>query len=136
MTAELRVRADQGRTASLVTAVLTVLVAVTLVAGLDTLPQVRAGELSRGADLGGTLSLVTEVLTVRDPVTLPGLGETLVGTVAAELFCAAGLVSRDSNLLLIRIISTVVITIIYPQATDTLSISALKLIGLAGEISF
>ena len=78
-------------TVEFVTAVLTVLVAVTLVAGLDTLPQVRAGELSRGADLGGTLSLVTEVLTVRDPVTLPGLGETLVGTVAAELFCAAGL---------------------------------------------
>ena len=129
-TGELRGRTDQGRTVSLVTGVPTVRVAVTLVVSGHTLPPTGARPLCRGADYGGTLSLVSPVLTVRDPVTPPGLGQTQgragVRCRAVELIRAASLV----NILLVRIISTVIISIIYPSVCNTLSVITLKLSSL------
>ena len=126
-TGELRVRADQGRTVSLVTAVWTVRVSVTLIAGLDTVEQTGALELSGGAGEGGTLCLISPVFTVRHSVTLPGLGQTQARHWTLVLRWTAG----NLNILLVRIVSTVVISIISVTSIYTLSIIALELILLA-----
>ena len=134
---ELGGRTDQGGTVSLVTAVPAVSVAVTPVVSGHTLPRTGAGKLSRGAGSGGTLRLISPVLAVRDPVTLPGLGQTPGRTRgrsrAGKLSRAAGLVSCHFNILLVRIISTVIISIFYPVVWNTLPVMTLKLRDLALE---
>ena len=120
-------RADQGRTVSLVTAVWTVRVSVTLIAGLDTVEQTGALELSGGAGEGGTLCLISPVFTVRHSVTLPGLGQTQARHWTLVLRWTAG----NLNILLVRIVSTVVSSIISPTGTYTLSIITLKTTLLA-----
>ena len=124
---DLGVRADQRRTGSLVTAVLAVSVAVTLVVGVSALSLAGAAELRGRAHLGRTVSLVTEVITVRDLVTLPGLGDAEAGTEAAELLLAAGLVRGDLDDNLVRIVSTVICSIMFLLAWNTPSVIAPEL---------
>ena len=114
-------------TVSLVTAVLAVSVSVTLVVGVSALSLAGAAELRGQAHLGRTGSLVTEVITVRDLVTLPGLGDAEAGTEAAELLLAAGLVRGDLDDNLVRIVSTVICSIMFLLAWDTPSVIAPEL---------
>ena len=124
-------RADQRRAGSLVTAVLAVSVSVTLVVGVNALSLAGAAELRGRAHLGRTVSLVTEVITVRDLVTLPGLGDAEAGTEAAELLLAAGLVRGDLDDNLVRIVSTVICSIMFILAWNTPSVITPELCGLA-----
>ena len=128
---DLGVIADQRRTGSLVTAVLAVSVSVTLVVGVSALSLAGAAELRGRAHLGRTGSLVTEVITVCDLVTLPGLGDTEAGTEAAELLLAAGLVRGDLDDNLVRIVSTVICSIMFLLAWNTPSVITPELCGLA-----
>ena len=123
---------SEDGTALLVTAVVTVRNAVTLVALVYTLLQVGTFELGGGAGDWRTAGLVRVVEAVIVTVTVPGLGDTVAGTLACELDVAAGLVL--AGVVLVRVVSTVIFSVALPGHRNTSAVTALELRGLAGHI--